>query len=140
MTARSLLVAGALLAASCVSAHAQQTTPPAPAPSATPAKPVLTHAERVDELGRVLGRAHYLRLLCSDGQDQTWRNAMRSLMDLEAPAGSPRRTALVTLFNDGYRYEEERFPDCSPEAREANRALSAQGKRLADALAARFRQ
>lgn len=91
------------------------------------------------ELSRVLGGAHYLRILCQGRGDQTWREMMSRLIDLEAPGPGGRRSAMVEAFNAGYRLEEERFPECSPTAQQIEAELKIKGRRLSSGLAAPHR-
>lgn len=127
----------AFAALAVTAAHSGAQTPsPRPAAAATGA----SYESRVIDLSRVLGGAHYLRILCRGRGDQTWRDAMTRLIDIEAPAPGGRRSAMADAFNAGYRAEEERFPACSPEAEAVESALKAKGRRLSAALAAPHRQ
>ncbi|MBU6371744.1 MAG: TIGR02301 family protein [Alphaproteobacteria bacterium] len=103
------------------------------------ARPGESYSSRVVELSRVLGGAHYIRILCVGRGDQTWREMMTRLIDLEAPVAGPQRSAMVDAFNAGYRSEEERFPSCSPEAQAVEAELKGKGRRLSAALAAPHR-
>jgi uncharacterized protein (TIGR02301 family) len=114
-------------------AQAPRQRPPAASTAAS-------YETRVIDLSRVLGGAHYLRILCRGRGDQTWRDAMTRLIDIEAPVPGGRRSAMAEAFNAGYRVEEERFPACSPEAAAVESALKAKGRRLSSALAAPHRE
>lgn len=122
-----------------------------PAPPRPPA-PVLEadQVERLDrpaqlqELARVVGGSHYLRLLCSTGADRyQWFEMMRTLLDKEAPVSQPRRAALrsqmAAAFNAGYRAEEVRFPACIATVAGVEEELKRRGRRLTSALAATAR-
>lgn len=89
----------------------------------------------VAQLAEILGRSHYLRVLCAGSADQTWRAAMLRMLQIEAPAG-PKRADLARRFNDGFRLEEETFARCTPAAEAQARAHARDGKRLSDAIAA----
>ena len=113
--------------------------------AASPARPspvtaAASYDARVVDLSRVLGGAHYLRILCRGRGDQTWRDAMTRLIDIEASTPGPKRSAMAEAFNAGYRAEEERFPACGPEAEAVEAALKAKGRRLTAALAAPHQQ
>jgi uncharacterized protein (TIGR02301 family) len=99
-----------------------------------------SYAERVVELSRVLGGAHYIRVLCQGRGDQTWREAMTRLIDIEAPSAGAQRSAMVEAFNLGYRAEEERFPTCDAQAEAVETELKTKGRRLSAALAAPHKQ
>jgi len=98
-----------------------------------------SYSARVVALSRVLGGAHYIRILCVGRGDQTWREMMTRLIDLEAPVAGAQRSAMVEAFNAGYRSEEERFPACSPQAEAVEAELKGKGRRLSAALAAPHR-
>lgn len=94
--------------------------------------------EEVADLAEIIGGAHFLRITCSGTSDQTWRVEMRELLDLEAPGDGSRRTRLIRAFNEGFRRQEARFGYCSSQVREAEVALAAQGRRVAQRLADRY--
>jgi uncharacterized protein (TIGR02301 family) len=123
-------LAAAMLAASPVAAAQQQEKPPF---ADTPQGRSEKYAADMRDLARVLGGAHYLRILCLGNVDQSWRDFMREMMAQERPR---TRQELVELFNVGYRAEEQRFPVCSPAAQTMEAELKKRGMRLADWLAA----
>ncbi|MGE0827727.1 MAG: TIGR02301 family protein [Hyphomonadaceae bacterium] len=92
-----------------------------------------SYEDQLEELGRVLGGSHYLRILCAGRGDQRWRDAMRGVLARE-PA---QRGRLTSAFNEGYRREEARFPVCDRGAEQTEAELRAQGLRLANALSVR---
>ncbi len=96
------------------------------------------HAQAVEQLAEILGRSHYLQILCEGSDDQRWRTAMQRMLDIEAPRG-PRRSDLVRRFNDGFRMGEEAFFSCSAIAADEARALAREWRRLSDAIAAQQR-
>jgi uncharacterized protein (TIGR02301 family) len=124
--ASSTLVLAAWLGAAPL-ALAQQTFPE------TPEGRRAKYSADLRDLSRVLGGAHYLRILCLGNADQSWRDYMREMLTAEPPRF---RQELAALFNAGYRAEEERFPVCSPQAQTMETELMKKGMRLADWLAA----
>jgi len=92
------------------------------------------------QIGFVLGRAHFLSILCRGRGDQRWRDYMLRVLELEAPPGNPRRDALVAAFNEGYRVEETQYSACSEAAQTAETRTAAEGQQLAERLAARFQR
>ena len=108
-----------------------QSSPPL---TETPQSRRTQYGQELAQLAHVLGGAHYLRVLCVGKSDQSWRLFMVAMLDRE---GGPRRTDLVSAFNDGYRDTELRFPGCSPAAQGEETELKNQGMRLADTLSAR---
>jgi len=124
------IAAAALLALAPGAAGA---APPAPSPAD------VAYEARVVDLSRVLGGAHYIRVLCRGRGDQAWRQAMSDLIALEAPGPGALHAAMVEAFNDGYRTEEVRFPACGPDAEAVEADLKTKGRRLTAALAASHR-
>jgi uncharacterized protein (TIGR02301 family) len=136
----------AVLALAVLAAPALAQTRPAPRPPA----PDVEQFERLDrpaqlqELARVVGGSHYLKLLCSGGADRyQWYDMMRSLLDKEAPRTQPRlaglRAQMADAFNAGYRAEEMRFPACTSAIPGVEEELKRRGRRLTSALAATAR-
>lgn len=139
---RKFLAAALVLLATPALAQA-----PAQAPSAAPApprriengSPLQTYETDLGGLSKVLGAAHYIRILCQGRGDQFWRQRMAAVMALEGPPGTPRRVLMSQNFNAGYRETEEHFSTCSPEAQATEAQLKAQGIRYSQALAARYK-
>ena len=105
----------------------------APAAAQEPRQdPQARYDEQVTELASVLGGAHYLRILCVGRGDQRWRDFMRGVISREPERGG----ALTDAFNEGYRREEARYPECDASARNTEAELRAQGLHLADGLRA----
>jgi uncharacterized protein (TIGR02301 family) len=131
-TSTALVLAGALVLADAAFA---QTAPR----DVTSERPDRTYSAELGKLSTVLGGAHYIRRLCSNRRDMRWYNQMRRFMDLEGAPGTEQRSAMVKGFNAGYRDQEVRFPSCSREAEAYEATLQKEGGRLANALAARYR-
>jgi uncharacterized protein (TIGR02301 family) len=131
---RHLVLIAAALIAAIGAAEAQGNRPPA-----DPTVQVNNYDDALGGLSRVLGGAHYLRILCSGRGDQSWRAQMGRLMDLEGAPGTPRRALMAQEFNNGYREQEVQFSSCSPAAQAAEQGLKAKGARYSTALAARYR-
>jgi uncharacterized protein (TIGR02301 family) len=127
-------------------AFAQTRTQPRPAAPVSEAEQFerLDRQAQLQELGRVVGGSHYLRLLCSTGADRyQWYELMRTLLDKEAPRTQPRlaglRSQMAAAFNAGYRSEEVRFPACTAMVAGVEEELKRKGRRLTSALAATAR-
>ena len=82
---------------------------------------------------KVLGGAHYLRILCEGRGDQRWRDYMRGVIEREPNYN----TQLVEGFNRGYRDQEARYPVCDTTARQTEAELRARGLRVSRGLSAR---
>lgn len=93
------------------------------------------YEDKLIGLADVLGRVHAVRVLCNGQGDQYWREYMRNLLDLEAPAAGYRRSRMVDSFNAGYSSEQSRFATCTPEAAQSESDLSTRGRQLSESLA-----
>ena len=96
--------------------------------------------ETLAELAETLGEAHAIRALCNGDTDQTWRNYMQSLLDMEAPGGGQRRAALTGAFNRGYRTQSSQRKSCTPDLRQVEAQIAAHGHAIADAIAKSYLQ
>jgi len=122
----SALALALLLAANAVGgapARAQEAGPP---------------TETLVELADLLGRAHAIRSACNGDADQTWRNYMFNMLAIEAPAGSPRKSALTGAFNKGFRDQAQRSSKCTPESQREEAQIAARGRALAETVAASY--
>ena len=129
MSLRTLAIA-AFLAASLLSAAAQETPPPfREAP-----------IDILVDLAETLGEAHAIRSLCNGDEDQTWRNYMFSMLNMEGPTGSPRRSAMTSAFNRGFRTQSSRNRSCTPDLPGLEAQIAARGRMLAESVAASYLQ
>ena len=99
---------------------------------------VFTSIGDVARLAEIMGGAHYLRITCEGSADQTWRDQMKRLLDLEGMEDDGRRRRLIRAFNDGYRGAEDRHGSCTDRVRGAEGRLAAEGRRLAERLGDRY--
>lgn len=93
------------------------------------------YEDKLVGLADVLGRVHAIRVLCNGQGDQYWREYMRNLLDLEAPAAGYLRSRMVDSFNAGYTAEQSRFDSCGPQAAQLESDLSTRGRQLSESLA-----
>lgn len=132
MTPFRLLAALALAAAlSATPAVAQRAPAAQQAPAAQGGE--AWYRQQLVDLAEVLGGSHYLRITCSGRGDQRWRDYMRGVIDREPGM----RQALSDSFNQGYRNESTRFPECDRNSQQTEAELRARGLRIAGALGAR---
>ncbi len=94
--------------------------------------------ETLAELADLLGQAHAIRSVCNGDSDQTWRNYMFNMLAIEAPTGSPRKNALTSAFNRGFRNQQARASKCSPDMARTEAEIAARGKAVAEAVAASY--
>ena len=129
MSLRTSGVLACLLALSPLPAGAQEPPPVREAP-----------IEMLVDLAETLGEAHAIRSLCNGDQDQTWRNYMFSMLNMEGPTGSPRRSAMTSAFNRGFRTQSSRNRDCTPDLTSLEAQIAARGRALAESVAASYLQ
>ena len=96
--------------------------------------------EIVIDLAETLGEAHAIRSLCNGEGDQSWRNYMFSMLSMEGPTGSPRRAALTSAFNRGFRSQQSRSDSCTPDVQQMEAQIAARGRMLAESVAASYLQ
>lgn len=88
-------------------------------------------------LSGVLGAAHGIRVTCNGQSDQFWRVYMQELLDMEAPErGTQLRASMARAFNNAYSREARRGRACDESAVQSEASLAAQGRALAEKLAA----
>jgi uncharacterized protein (TIGR02301 family) len=92
------------------------------------------------DLAETLGEAHAIRSVCNGDQDQTWRNYMFSMLNMEGPTGSPRRSAMTSAFNRGFRTQSTRNRSCTPDLPGVEAQIAARGRALAESVAASYLQ
>ena len=98
---------------------------------------VASPLDDLEGLARVIGGAHKIRQLC-DSNDQTWRDQMLALIDIEALGDDRRQRGMIDAFNDGFRIQERQHSRCNADARRAESELATEGRRLAEALRDRY--
>lgn len=89
-------------------------------------------------LAGVLGSAHGSRFVCNGEGDQYWRAHMIELLTLEAPNRGALRSSMVEAFNTSFSEAQRRFPFCDQNTVEAEKRYAAEGRDLADRLAAYY--
>lgn len=91
-------------------------------------------------LAQTIGAIHWLTIVCDGRKDQTWRDHMIEMLELEKP-GYRQRQRLVAAFNRGYREQERQYPKCKSEEISAEiRRKAEQGQILSDALGEPYHQ
>jgi len=89
-------------------------------------------------LADTLGAMHYLTITCSGRLDQSWRERMAEMLQLE-PLSAYEREDLVSAFNHGFRQQKRDFPHCTPrtvsQIMAQKRLKAEQGQFLTTALA-----
>ena len=91
--------------------------------------------EVLTDLAETLGQAHAIRSLCNGDEDQTWRNYMFTMLNMEGPSGSPRRSAMTSAFNRGFRTQQNDTKSCTPDTSKLEAQIAARGRSLAETAA-----
>ncbi len=90
--------------------------------------------QKLVDLARILGESHWIRRVCTGGQDQSWYGRMEQLLAVEAAdQGLKRRLSLS--FNDGYHAAEALYPQCVEAARTEARRIAKTAQGLSETLA-----
>ena len=92
----------------------------------------------VIKLAGVLGSAHGVRYVCYGDADQYWRQHMVDLLGMEAPERGSLRESMVRAFNNSFTRTRDRFDVCDQRARSAEADFAAEGRDIADKLAASY--
>lgn len=86
------------------------------------------------DLAYALGESHALKVACAGSADQSWRDRMNRLLELEKPDEAFRRR-LTDSFNAGFSTRKAEHPACDEGVPEAERAAAERGRALAERLA-----
>lgn len=127
MTFRSIVCVFALTALSFSGLNSTaQSDPPPPEPESIQIKLVT--------LSDILGRAHYIQVLCNGRSDQFWRDQMSELLAHEAPKDGPLRRQLIEQFNTAYSDQESALTQCNAAARSEFSKLADKGRALSESI------
>src|SRR5262245_40771593 len=80
------------------------------------------------DLSETLGEAPALRTMRHGQQDETWRNYMSYMLNMEGPTSSPRRSAMTSAFNRGFRNQISRNRSCTPDLPRLEAQIAARGR------------
>ncbi|ACP24650.1 hypothetical protein NGR_c08590 [Sinorhizobium fredii NGR234] len=136
-----ILLAGTALA-NAAGAAAQEASPApqetevaAPPPGEDKPPP---YEQRLIRLAEILGSVHYLRNLCLNEPQDSWRRSMQELIDKETADEPKRRERMTAAFNRGYRTFASVYTACTEPATLAEERYRAEGATLASEIVARF--
>ncbi len=119
---RSAIAALSLLAAPPMVANAQEF------------RTTRQYQTTLTELSRVLGQIHAMRVVCNGTDDQTWRDYMLNMLDVEAPATGYLRSRLIDTFNRAYLDMQRDVSGCDASTTERETELFARGRTLSENL------
>ncbi|TCN30877.1 TIGR02301 family protein [Sinorhizobium americanum] len=136
-----LVLAGTALAVAA--GAAAQEAAPAPQDTQTAAPPPVEdkqppYEQRLVRLAEIIGSVHYLRNLCLNQPEDSWRRSMEELIDKETADEPKRRERMTAAFNRGYRTFASVYTTCTEPATLAEERYRAEGATLASEIAARF--
>ena len=126
MTSKSMRFAVsriAVLTAACFlyagqGALAQQNSPDAP-----------PYEQQLMRLSEIFGALHFLRPLCNEKDNPSWRDRMEDFLDAET-LDENRRRRFIERFNQGYRGFSVAYRDCTDAARLAMGQYLSEGETI----------
>lgn len=133
------IVAGLLCLADPATAATREPAIPLP-PIPPPALDETTTPDqlRLDHLAELIGTLAFLRDLCQAGDGAAWRSRMDALLEAEGTT-QQRRDELAGSYNRGYAGYQATYRRCTPAAETAIARTLAEGSRLANEAAAKFK-
>lgn len=93
---------------------------------------------RLLRLAEILGSVQYLRNLCTEDGETTWRTAMQNLLDSETRDEPGRRMHLTAGYNRGFRAFASVYTACTAAARVAEERYRREGATLVSEIVARY--
>lgn len=88
-------------------------------------------------LSEVFGALHFLRPLCGNDDEPSWRDRMTALLDTET-VDENRRRRFIERFNRGYRGFSTVYRDCTVSARLALRQYISEGEAIISDVTSRY--
>lgn len=88
-------------------------------------------------LAEVMGALHFLRPLCGNDDEPSWRDRMTTLLDTEVVEEN-RRRRFIARFNRGYRGFSTVYRDCTISARLALRQYISEGETIIGDVTSRY--
>lgn len=107
-----------------------------PAPTVSLAPP--PYEARLLRLAEILGSVQYLRNLCTEDGETTWRKTMQDLLDSETEGEPSRRQHLTAGYNRGFRAFASVYTSCTAAARIAEERYRREGATLVSEIVARY--
>ncbi len=117
---------------------AQTAATPEPQAAAPAEEKPAPYDERLARLSEIIGSVQYMRNLCSNQSEDTWRQSMQQLLDTEARDEPRRRERLTAAYNRGFRAFAAVYTTCTDSALVAEENYRAEGATLASEIVARF--
>lgn len=101
-------------------------------PQATP-----PYEQQLMRLSEIFGALHFLRPLCGQEDEPTWRDRMEDFLDAET-RDENRRRRFIERFNQGYRGFSVSYRDCTEAARLAMAQYLVQGDTIISDVTSRY--
>ncbi|WP_209001137.1 TIGR02301 family protein [Stappia sp. BW2] len=119
-----VLVLGSVYPAQVVSA--QQTAVDAP-----------PYEQQLMRLSEIFGALHFLRPLCKESDNPSWRDRMEDFLDAET-LDENRRRRFIERFNQGYRGFSVAYRECTEAARLAMAQYLSEGEVIISDVTSRY--
>lgn len=96
------------------------------------------YEDRLVRLAEILGSVQYLRNLCKQEAEMSWRTNMQALLDSETEGEPNRRQHLTAGYNRGFRAFASVYATCTLSARIAEERYRHEGATLVAEIVARY--
>ncbi|MFN3248000.1 TIGR02301 family protein [Roseibium album] len=95
------------------------------------------YEQQLMRLSEIFGALHFLRPLCKENDDPSWRDRMEDFLDAET-IDENRRRRFIERFNQGYRGFSVAYRDCTEAARIAMAQYLNEGETIISDVTSRY--
>ncbi|WP_305984235.1 TIGR02301 family protein [Roseibium sp. MMSF_3544] len=95
------------------------------------------YEQQLMRLSEVFGALHFLRPLCKENDQPTWRDRMEDFLDAET-VDENRRRRFIERFNQGYRGFSVAYRECTDAARIAMGQYLSEGETIISDVTSRY--
>jgi len=88
-------------------------------------------------LAEIFGALHFLRPMCQENDDPSWRDRMEDFLDAET-IDENRRRRFIERFNQGYRGFSVAYSECTDAARLAMGQYLTEGETIIGDVTSRY--
>jgi uncharacterized protein (TIGR02301 family) len=95
------------------------------------------YEQQLMRLAEIFGALHFLRPLCQENDDPSWRDQMEDFLDAET-VDENRRRRFIERFNQGYRGFSVAYRECTGAARLAMGQYLTEGETIIGDVTSRY--
>lgn len=95
------------------------------------------YEQQLMRLAEIFGALHFLRPLCRESDDPSWRDRMEDFLDAET-VDENRRRRFIERFNQGYRGFSVAYSECTDAARLAMGQYLTEGETIIGDVTSRY--